>query len=127
MQYLLDTHTFIWLTESDVRLSGNAAREIVNGNNKCFLSIASIWEIAIKSGNGKLLLKVPFQYITNLLLKNNISILPIEFTHLQRLLNLNLFHKDPFDRVIIAQAISDGLTILSADKEFSLYPVKCLW
>lgn len=76
MQYLLDTHTFIWLTESDVRLSGNAAREIVNGSNKCFISIASIWEIAIKSSNGKLLLKVPFPSITNLLLKNNISILP---------------------------------------------------
>jgi PIN domain nuclease of toxin-antitoxin system len=127
MQYLLDTHTFIWLTESDVRLSGNAAREIVNGNNKCFVSIASIWEIAIKSSNGKLLLKVPFPSITNLLLKNNISILPIEFTHLQTLLNLNLFHKDPFDRIIIAQAITEDLTILTVDKDFSLYPVKCLW
>ncbi len=127
MQYLLDTHTIIWFCENDKMLSRKAANEIVDMNNTCFLSIASLWEIAIKFKIGKLQLTIPFEEIYDFLSKNNIRILPLEFPHLQRLLNLDFIHRYPFDRVIIAQAIANDLTILTIDKDIMQYPVKCLW
>lgn len=127
MQYLLDTHTIIWFCENDKMLSKKVASEIVHMNNVCFLSVASLWEIAIKFKIGKLQLTIPFEEIYNFLSKNNIRISPLEFHHLQRLLNLDFIHRDPFDRVIIAQAIAEDLIILTIDKDIIKYPVKCLW
>ena len=127
MRYLLDTHTFIWFIEGDNKLSKKARNEIVDLDNDCFLSIASLWEIAIKSSIGKLNLKIPFNRIADHLSGTNIELLPIEFNHLQILHNLELIHRDPFDRVIISQAITEGVTILTTDKNFKSYPVKCLW
>ncbi len=127
MRYLLDTHTFIWFSENDKLLSKKAAKEITHINNSCFLSIASLWEIAIKSSNGKLDLKIPFQEIYSFLSANNITILPVEMNDLYTLLALEHFHKDPFDRIIIAQGIFQNLTVITVDGNFRHYPVKCLW
>ena len=127
MRYLLDTHTFIWFSENDKLLSKKAAKEITDIDNSCFLSIASLWEIAVKHSLGKLDLKNPFNKIHTFLSENNIDILPVEMDDLNTLLKLEHFHRDPFDRVIIAQAIAKDLTLLTTDKNFKFYPVKCLW
>jgi PIN domain nuclease of toxin-antitoxin system len=127
MQYLLDMHTFIWFSENDKLLSRKAAREIVHIDNKCFLSLASLWEIAIKSHNGKLNIKIPFREILAFLQENRIEILQIQLNNLYTLLNLELIHRYPFDRIIVAQAITNDLTILTVDKDIVKYPVKCLW
>ena len=126
MRYLLDTHTFIWFGENDKLLSKKAAKEIKNSDNNCFLSIASLWEIAIKFGSGKLILKNTFHKIYTFLSENSINILPVEIDDLYTLLTLQQFHRNPFDRIIISQAITGDLTILTTDKQFKSYPVKCL-
>ncbi len=127
MNYLLDTHTIIWFMNGDKSLPSSVKSKIQNINNGCFLSIASIWEIAIKTNLGKLILNGPFKEIIPFLLENNIELLPINFEHLQKLLILELIHRDPFDRIIIAQAIEQHLTILTKDDNFIKYPVNCFW
>ncbi len=127
MQAFLDTHTFVWFINGDNSLSSEARKAIEDTNNKCFISIASIWEIAIKLHLGKVKLKSKFDDISNFLLENDIEILAIDFGHIQRLLKLDFHHRDPFDRIIIAQGISENLTILTKDEIFSKYGAKVLW
>ena len=127
MKYLIDTNALIWFLNGDETISKSALAKIKNESNACYVSIASIWEIAIKCNIGKLELKISFDRIAPVLYRNDLAILPIEFYHLQTLLTLELHHRDPFDRVIIAQGIAQNLTILTSDKEFKKYPVKCLW
>lgn len=127
MKYLLDTHTLIWFMNGDASISTLAINKIKNESNSCLVSIASIWGIAIKNTIGKLQMKVNFNEIASFLSGNDLSILPIEFGHLNTLLNLELIHRDPFDRIIIAQAITEGLDIITMDKHFPNYPVKCIW
>ena len=127
MNLLLDTHTFIWFINGDQSLSDNAVSKIKNIENQCFLSIASIWEIAIKMKLNKLHLKSDFNNITNFCIENEIEILPINFEHIQKLNNLDFHHRDPFDRLIITQSIVEKLTVLTKDESFHLYKVKCFW
>jgi PIN domain nuclease of toxin-antitoxin system len=127
MRYLLDTHTLIWFIEGDLSLPSKVKKEITNVSNDCYLSIASLWEIAIKLNIGKLEFSFSFDNIEDFLSANKIQILPITFLHLQRLTNLNLIHRDPFDRLIISQAIAENLTILTKDNNIQQYPVKYLW
>jgi PIN domain nuclease of toxin-antitoxin system len=127
MDYLLDTHTFIWFIEGDEKLPEKTRHKIAHIDNACFLSIASLWEIAIKSANGKLNLKIPFIKIADFLSGTEIKLLPIEFRHLEALLKLEFIHNDPFDRVIVSQAITDSFTIITRDKILPSYPVKCIW
>jgi PIN domain nuclease of toxin-antitoxin system len=91
------------------------------------VSIVSIWEIAIKINIGKLTLKTDFQVIEQNLIEQDISILPIKIAAIQTYLNLPLHHRDPFDRIIIAQSIDLALTIMSCDSQFDAYPVTRLW
>ena len=125
MRYLLDTHTFIWFMSGDEQLPANIISEIKRKDNDCCISIASLWEISVKIKIGKL--EFPFENAENFLLVNDINILPVYFSHLRQLLLLDLIHRDPFDRIIIAQGISENLTILTKDKNFKLYPCKWLW
>jgi PIN domain nuclease of toxin-antitoxin system len=127
MNILLDTHTFIWFINGDKSLPDKVIAKIKNVENQCFFSIASIWEIAIKMKLNKLQLKSDFNEITSLCFENEIEILPVTFEHIQELNNLELHHGDPFDRLIIAQGISEKLTVLTKDENFHLYKVKCLW
>jgi PIN domain nuclease of toxin-antitoxin system len=127
MQLLLDTHAFIWFINGDKKLSSKVNKAVTNIKNTCFISIASIWEIAIKYANGKLELESDFDAIAGFLADNEIQILPIDFEHVQQLLKLEDFHRDPFDRVIIAQAMTEGLTIATKDEQFVNYKVALLW
>lgn len=104
-----------------------AINSIKNIDNICYISIASIWEMAIKLSLGKLELNLPFEKIAYILSDNQIGVLPITLNHINKLLNLNFHHRDPFDRIIISQALSEKLTILSKDEEFKKYKVKIEW
>lgn len=127
MDLLLDTHSFIWFLNGDEQLPQNLKNTIADTTNRCFLSIASLWEIAIKSSLSKLELKGNFDRIADFLNDNDIELLPITFEHLQRLLQLPFHHKDPFDRVIIAQALTESLPVATKDEIFPEYGVNCNW
>ena len=127
MSYLIDTHTLLWYFNGDLQLSKKAGNILEDEQEKKYVSIASIWEIAIKMNIERLNLDYPFKDIKPKLRFENIEILSISFSHTQQILNLPLHHRDPFDRMIIAQSIAENLTIISKDKNFSLYPIKLLW
>ncbi len=127
MDFLLDTHTFIWFLNGDEVLPKKIKNQITDISNKCYLSIASIWEMGVKLSLNKLQLDVEFSQINNFILKNEIIILPIEISHIQSLIKLPLHHRDPFDRLIISQAQVESLNILTKDVMFENYLVKVLW
>jgi PIN domain nuclease of toxin-antitoxin system len=127
MNNLLDTHTFIWFTEGDNQLSSHARKAIEISDVINFISIASLWEIAIKISLGKLELKTPFSNISHQILKNGFQILPITFEDTLTLTKLPFHHRDPFDRIIISQGISNKLSIISKDKNFNDYGVDLVW
>jgi PIN domain nuclease of toxin-antitoxin system len=128
MPYLLDTHTLIWLFENNPQLSDRAKLIIVDENNELFISIASLWEMTIKSSLGKLDLSLPLsELFAQKLIPSDIQILPIQLQHLAILQELPFHHRDPFDRIIIAQAIAENLTLLSTDRTFENYRVTCDW
>jgi PIN domain nuclease of toxin-antitoxin system len=128
MNYLLDTHTFLWFLEGNNTLSSKARIIIENADNTIYVSIASIWEIAIKISTSKLKLIVNLEEVKTEIVKNNFEILPLDFEHIIELTNLEQIHKDPFDRIIISQAISEKCTIVSKDSNFVFYNnVNVLW
>ena len=128
MKYLLDTHTLLWFLKGDKKLSAKARQLIDNPNNKRFLSIASLWEIAIKVSLGKLTLDKPFEKLfPEQLHFNRIEILDITVDNLIRLTTLPFHHRDPFDRLIIAQAFVEGMPIISADATFDAYGISREW
>lgn len=127
MAYLLDTHTLLWFINGDSCLPAKVVNEIRNLKNKCFISIASIWEIAIKANLRKLKLLTDFDQLTMFFDNNNIVILPLTFNHIQSLNKLESYHRDPFDRILIAQAVSEDLTLLSKDKNFIHYNINLFW
>lgn len=128
MNYLLDTHTFLWFLEGNNTLSSKARIIIENADNTIYVSIASIWEIAIKISISKLKLIVNLEEVKTEIVKNNFEILPLDFEHIIELTNLEQIHKDPFDRIIISQAISEKCTIVSKDSNFDFYNnVNVLW
>lgn len=127
MRLLLDTHSFLWFVGGDSQLSTLAQREIADVNNGRYLSIASAWEIAIKANLQKLQLSAPFPIFMNQVERNAIDLLPVTLEHLNIVANLPLHHRDPFDRLLIAQALTEGLPIVSADSLFDAYPITRLW
>ena len=128
MNLLLDTHVFIWLSINLERLSEQAAVLLMDESNWWFLSIVSVWEIQIKRQLGKLTLNLPLQdLIANQQQTNGLQLLPIELDHIFMLENLPQFHRDPFDRLIIAQAITEQMSLLSIDSVFDQYPVRRIW
>ena len=127
MNYLLDTHTLIWFLNGDDKLSKNAKEAIENPNNLKIVSIASIWEIAIKISLDKFRFEKGFKKFLELIENNGFEIIPITFEHAITVAALEFTHRDPFDRLIIAQAISDKLTIITKDEYIEKYDVKTLW
>jgi PIN domain nuclease of toxin-antitoxin system len=128
MNALLDTHTFIWWVADAPQLSKTAKAFIANPDNKIFFSAASAWEIVIKVGTGKLTLpKEPDIYITSRLTSNRFQILPIELSHTLQIAKLPDLHRDPFDRIIIAQSQITGMPILTVDRLIIQYPVDIIW
>jgi len=126
--YLLDTHTLIWCSEGNENLSPKVAKIIASPENQIFVSIASFWEICIKLSIGKLRTKIPIEQLEIYLTENNILILPIKILHTLIVKDLVKVHRDPFDRMLIAQAISENLIILSKDTNFAAYEnVTTIW
>lgn len=127
MKYLIDTHTFLWFLNNDEQLS-NTARTMIETADKVLISIGSLWEIAIKYRLGKLALPADFEAIfPHQLTVNRIEVLAIEIPHLYHLNKLDFHHRDPFDRLIIAQALAEDLPIISKDGAFQAYDVRCFW
>jgi PIN domain nuclease of toxin-antitoxin system len=124
--FLLDTHTFIWLTEDDPDLPSDL-RTLIDTAETIYLSIASLWEIAIKLNLGKLSLQRSYESIGAALEGSDILILPISFADTVQIRHLPLHHRDPFDRLLIAQAINHALTIISTDTAFDAYPIQRRW
>ncbi len=126
MTLLVDTHVLLWYMENNSRLSAKAISEIENRNSTIFISKASLWEIAIKISTGKLQLTMPFLELENYLSKKLIHVLDFSFRDLEILSQLPFHHNDPFDRLIISQAINHNFSIISIDQKFKLYPVQLL-
>lgn len=125
---LLDTHAFLWWVADAPELSEPARAVIAEGANTCFLSLASCWEMAIKCSLGKLDLSQPIErFIPEHMLANGFDLLPIEFRHTARVEALPLYHRDPFDRLLVAQAQIEKLAIVSRDTVFSAYGVRRIW
>ena len=128
MNLLLGTHAFIWSYDEQHKLSKRALQEMSNTSNTLFLSVASIWEIQIKIQTGKFKFKDPIaDVIAEQQQINGIQILPIQLAHALHLENLPFHHKDPFDRLLISQAIVENMTLVSADADFAKYQVNLLW
>jgi len=128
MKLLWDTHTFLWFISGNSMLSSTARSLIESQGAENTLSMASVWELAIKHSIGKLSLSQPFEsLIPQQIAINGIEILPIKMEHVSEVANLTLHHKDPFDRLIIAQAIVEKIAIVSSDTLFDSYPVTRLW
>lgn len=131
MRLLLDTHAFLWFVSDDPRLSTRARELIEDPDNQRLLSAASHWEMAIKASLGKLALTDPFDvFMPRELRANGVELLPVELRHSMQVAALPFSannHRDPFDRLIIAQGIVEGLPIVSGDPRFNDYSVKRLW
>jgi len=128
MRPLLDTHTFIWFFTGNTKISNQARALIENQDNEKLLSTASVWEIAIKQSTGKLSFHVPFEvFIKQQLSLNDFNLLNINLDHLAVVATLPFHHRDPFDRLLIAQSIVEKIPILSVDSAFDAYPIERLW
>ena len=126
MNLLLDTCTILWYVTASSSLSTNAKALIADPENQSHV-LASIWEMAIKSKTGKLEIPMPFgEFIDETLLRNNITILVIA-SHLKRVAELPLMHRDPFDRLLIAQSQVEDLPIITSDIAFDSYPIQRIW
>ena len=128
MQLLLDTHTFLWFSRASPELSVKARNLIEDTENELFLSVASPWEVGIKVSTGKLTLGRPANvFFEDRMQRSGIALLPITLAHIARVSNLPFHHRDPFDRMLIAQSLTEGIPIVSADAAFNAYGVQRLW
>lgn len=132
MKILLDSHTLIWLYTGNERLSKKARETIENTQNECFLSLASIWEMSLKIRLGKMSVGgVPLAQFVADLVENGIQILGVELPHILKIQTMEFHHRDPFDRMLISQAISENMNLVSVDKIADLYfeneTVKRIW
>lgn len=128
MRLLLDTHVFMWLVSEPERLPKAAASAVTAPDANLLLSVASIWEMSIKYGLGKLQLPVPVrEYVPDRMSRTGTGTLEIRTEHALAVADLPRHHGDPFDRLLIAQAQTDGLTLVSRDPAFRAYDVPVLW
>lgn len=130
MKILLDTHALLWFAKNDPRLSDSARRHIEDDDNTSLYSIASVWEMAIKHGLGKLTIAWPiYPQFANLLKEFGFQQLAISYRHASSVAELprRKEHRDPFDRLLIAQAVVEDLPIVSHDRAFDLYSVSRIW
>jgi PIN domain nuclease of toxin-antitoxin system len=128
MRVLLDTHILLWWAADDPRLSRRARQVLRDPANELLFSVASAWELMIKSQVGKLTLpEPPARYIPDRLSRFAIGTLPVELSHALGLSELPLHHRDPFDRILIAQSQVERLPIVTADPQIAQYPVEIIW
>ncbi len=128
MNLLLDTHSFLWFIDDNPKLSANARKLIESAGNRIFLSTASLWEMAIKFSLGKLTLAQPFEaFIPQQLSLNRIELLHITISHTAAVSVLPFHHRDPFDRLLIAQAQIESMPVVGNDVAFDAYSITRLW
>ena len=128
MNLLIDSHTFVWWRDEPHKLSQNVFAEISNPNNHVFLSVVTVWELQIKIALRKFTVKGGLENAVKDEQQNNhFQILPVNLSHALYLENLPLHHKDPFDRLLISQAIVENMTLVTADPEFTKYQANLLW
>jgi PIN domain nuclease of toxin-antitoxin system len=128
VRVLLDTHALLWFLLNDARLSGSAHTLITDPANDVFVSPASYWEIAIKISLGKYTLEEDFaEFMESQFVENDLTVLPITVEHTAIVATLAFHHRDPFDRLLAAQAMAESVPLVSADPVFDLYPVKRMW
>lgn len=130
MRVLLDTHTFIWAIEHPENLGVNASSTILDATNDLYISVASIWEMAIKMKIGKLVLEGGVNlgfFISEAILRLEIALLDIQCPHALIPETLPLHHSDPFDRLLVAQSLFENMPIISNDDKFDAYNIKRIW
>jgi len=128
VRLLLDTQAFLWWVTDDGALSRRARRLIGDGKNEIFFSAASAWEIAIKARLGRVSLPEDLEsYFLTQLEQNAFQVLPVQLQHALRVATLPDIHRDPFDRLLVAQALTEELAIVSKDRRISAYPARVLW
>ena len=127
MKYLLDTHTFLWLAADDPQLSAEARALFVDGKQDCFLSAASIWEMAVKSSLGKLSIASSLAHLVRGGLDRGVRLLDVTADHAYLIERLPFHHRDPFDRLLVAQAIHEGMHLISRDAQLDAYAVTRVW
>lgn len=127
MKFIIDTSTFLWFIHDSPQLSTDA-KNLLESDNDIFISIVSLWEIAIKVNIGKLTLPDNYEdFIPEQLVLNDIEVLPIRMADLAIYTTLPLHHRDPYDRLIIAQAMTDKVSIIGSDVAFDSYSVNRIW
>jgi len=124
---LLDTHTAIWFFDGSSNLSQAAKQTILDPNNRISVSLVSVWELAVKINVGKLKFAGGVAGFLKLIDSNGFQLMNITTGHLLELERLPLHHRDPFDRILVATAISEGMSFVTADKNMSLYLLQCVW
>jgi len=127
MDFLLDTHTFIWFFNGDKQLSAKVKKIIEDPKNRNFISIASVWEIAIKIGLKKLYFDGKTSEVIELIELNNFQLLPISPQHIIAYEKLKFIHRDPFDRILVAQAIVEKMKIITKDENIQKYDIDTKW
>lgn len=128
MKYLIDTHTLIWIVTNNSKLSDKARSLYLDSDNDIYFSMASIWEMAIKISIKKMSIQTSLiNFINDDIVGNNIKILNINIPHICYLEKLPFHHRDPFDRLILSQGITESIPVISSDKKFDLYPVNRIW
>ena len=127
MKYLLDTHAVIWFITDDKKLPGSIKRLIEDFNNDCIVSSASLWEIAIKYSLGRLELNSDLEEIFKIILKSPLEVLLISNDHILEVSKLPYHHRDPFDRLIIAQGRFEQTKIITKDSSFNGYEIEAVW
>jgi PIN domain nuclease of toxin-antitoxin system len=128
MRLLLDTHAFLWWVGDSPKLSRRAKAAITKAANPCLVSVASGWEIAIKVSLGQLRVETALErFLPEQLAENGFQPLAIDFKHTARVARLPFHHRDPFDRMLVAQAIEEELVVVTADPVFARYGVKRVW
>jgi PIN domain nuclease of toxin-antitoxin system len=128
MKALLDTCTFLWWNLNDPQLSAAARKVIENGDNEIFFSAVSAWEITLKAARGRLILPdLPGRYIAERLAYNHFQALPIQVSHALQIERLPEYHRNHFDRLLIAQAQLENLSLLTADEQIRRYDLSIIW
>jgi len=127
MDVILDTHVAIWFFEDDKRLSKVAVDTIYDLDNMIYVSVASVWEFAIKLSTGKLTFDGGIENFIETILKNEFELLDISPRHTKLVAALPFIHRDPFDRMLAAQAMAEDMTILTVDENVTKYKIKSMW
>ncbi|CAN5868893.1 type II toxin-antitoxin system VapC family toxin [soil metagenome] len=128
MRALLDTHVFLWWINEDPRLSRTAREFLSDEENDLIFSVASVWEMAIKIGSGKLDITGDLgAYVSAYLRENNMEVLQVNLRHAAGIVELPDHHRDPFDRLLVAQALAEDVAIVTIDPQVTRYPVETIW